>query len=284
MGNLFSGLAALGLGKLTNMDVYENEEKKESKKPSAQEKISELTEVELIFDKSYTCPVCDKEFKAKAVKTGKAKLIAADSDLRPKYQVVDSLKYDVIACPNCGYAALNRYFNYMTSAQARLIKQSISSTFKGLAPEGDIVTYDAAIMKHKLALANTVVKRAKASEKAYTCLKTAWLLRGKAENLPEDTKDIDKVRSELAEEELEFIENAYNGFLEAFPKEMFPMCGMDENTVCYLMADLARRLSKFEDAGRWVARVLASRSANERIKEKARELKERIAEEMKKEG
>lgn len=284
MGNLFSGLAALGLGKLTNMDVYENEEKKESKKPSAQEKISELTEVELIFDKSYTCPVCDKEFKAKAVKTGKAKLIAADSDLRPKYQVVDSLKYDVIACPNCGYAALNRYFNYMTSAQARLIKQSISSTFKGLAPEGDIVTYDAAIMKHKLALANTVVKRAKASEKAYTCLKTAWLLRGEAENLPEDTKDIDKVRSELAEEELEFIENAYNGFLEAFPKEMFPMCGMDENTVCYLMADLARRLSKFEDAGRWVARVLASRSANERIKEKARELKERISEEMKKEG
>lgn len=284
MGNLFSGLAALGLGKLTNMDVYENEEKKESKKPIAQEKISELTEVELIFDKSYTCPVCDKEFKAKAVKTGKAKLIAADSDLRPKYQVVDSLKYDVIACPNCGYAALNRYFNYMTSAQARLIKQNISSTFKGLAPEGDIVTYDAAIMKHKLALANTVVKRAKASEKAYTCLKTAWLLRGKAENLPEDTKDIDKVRSELAEEELEFIENAYNGFLEAFPKEMFPMCGMDENTVCYLMADLARRLSKFEDAGRWVARVLASRSANERIKEKARELKERIAEEMKKEG
>ena len=284
MGNLFSGLAALGLGKLTNMDVYENEEKKESKKPSAQEKISELTEVELIFDKSYTCPVCDKEFKAKAVKTGKAKLIAADSDLRPKYQVVDSLKYDVIACPNCGYAALNRYFNYMTSAQARLIKQSISSTFKGLAPEGDIVTYDAAIMKHKLALANTVVKRAKVSEKAYTCLKTAWLLRGKAENLPEDTKDIDKVRSELAEEELEFIENAYNGFLEAFPKEMFPMCGMDENTVCYLMADLARRLSKFEDAGRWVARVLASRSANERIKEKARELKERISEEMKKEG
>ena len=284
MGNLFSGLAALGLGKLTNMDVYENEEKKESKKPSAPEKISELTEVELIFDKSYTCPVCDKEFKTKADKTGKAKLIAADSDLRPKYQVVDSLKYDVIACPNCGYAALNRYFNYMTSAQARLIKQNISSTFKGLAPEGDIVTYDAAIMKHKLALANTVVKRAKASEKAYTCLKTAWLLRGKAENLPEDTKNIDQVRSELTEEEQEFIENAYNGFLEAFPKEMFPMCGMDENTVCYLMADLARRLFKYEDAGRWVARVLASRSANERIKAKARELKEHIAEEMKKEG
>lgn len=282
MGNLFSGLASLGLGKLTNMDVYENEEKKETKAAAPVVKTPELNEVDFIFDKACTCPVCDKEFKTKTVKTGKIKLISADSDLRPRYQIVDSLKYDVIACPFCGYAALNRYFNYMTSAQAKLIKQNISSTFRGLAPEGDVVTYDEAITKHKLALANTVVKRAKASEKAYTCLKTAWLTRGKAETLPADTKNIEQVRKELADEEFEFLENAYNGFLEAFPKELFPMCGMDENTVCYLLADVARRIGKYEDATRWVARVLASRNANDRIKEKSRELKEKIQEEMKK--
>ena len=236
MGNLFSGLAALGLGKLSNMDVYENEDKKEEKKDADVEKAAEVSEADLIFDKTYDCPVCGGKFKAKTVKTGKVKLIAADSDLRPKYQLVDSLKYDVIACTYCGYAALNRYFNYMTSTQARMIKQNISENFNGLTSDGDIVTYDEAITKHKLALANTVVKHAKASEKAYTCLKTAWLLRGKAETLPADTKDIDKELEELAKEEREFLENAYNGFLEAFPKEMFPMCGMDENTVCYLVA------------------------------------------------
>lgn len=281
MGNLFSGLAALGLGKLSNMDVYENEDKKEEKKDADVEKAAEVSEADLIFDKTYDCPVCGGKFKAKTVKTGKVKLIAADSDLRPKYQLVDSLKYDVIACTYCGYAALNRYFNYMTSTQARMIKQNISENFNGLTSDGDIVTYDEAITKHKLALANTVVKHAKASEKAYTCLKTAWLLRGKAETLPADTKDIDKELEELAKEEREFLENAYNGFLEAFPKEMFPMCGMDENTVCYLVAELARRIGKYEDASRWVARVLASRNANDRIKEKSRELKERITEEMK---
>ena len=281
MGNLFSGLAALGLGKLSNMDVYENEDKKEEKKDADVEKAAEVSEADLIFDKTYDCPVCGGKFKAKTVKTGKVKLIAADSDLRPKYQLVDSLKYDVIACTYCGYAALNRYFNYMTSTQARMIKQNISENFNGLTSDDDIVTYDEAITKHKLALANTVVKHAKASEKAYTCLKTAWLLRGKAETLPADTKDIDKELEELAKEEREFLENAYNGFLEAFPKEMFPMCGMDENTVCYLVAELARRIGKYEDASRWVARVLASRNANDRIKEKSRELKERITEEMK---
>ena len=281
MGNLFSGLAALGLGKLSNMDVYENEDKKEEKKDADVEKAAEVSEADLIFDKTYDCPVCGGKFKAKTVKTGKVKLIAADSDLRPKYQLVDSLKYDVIACTYCGYAALNRYFNYMTSTQARMIKQNISENFNGLTSDGDIVTYDEAITKHKLALANTVVKHAKASEKAYTCLKTAWLLRGKAETLPADTKDIDKELEELAKEEREFLENAYNGFLEAFPKEMFPMCGMDENTVCYLVAELARRFGKFEVASRWFASVLASRNANDRIKEKSRELKERITEEMK---
>lgn len=283
MGNLFSGLDSLGLGKLSSMDVYEKEEKSTQQQQERQEKAPELNEADFVFEKNYVCPVCEKEFKTKTIKTGKIKLIAADSDLRPRYQTVDSLKYDVIACPNCGYAALNRYFNYMTSAQAKLIKGSISANFKGLAQEGDTVSYDEAITKHRLALANAVVKRAKASEKAYTCLKTAWLLRGKAENLPADTPDLENVRAKLAAEEKEFLESAYNGFLEAYPKEMFPMCGMDENTVSYVVADLARRIGKYEDAGRWVAKVLSSRNANDRIKAKSRELKELIAADLKRE-
>ncbi|MBQ9119726.1 MAG: DUF2225 domain-containing protein [Lachnospiraceae bacterium] len=280
MGNLFSGLDSLGLGKLSDMNVYETEEKVE--KVKEEQKPVELTESDFLFDKSFTCPVCDKEFKVKTVRTGKVKLIAADSDLRPKYQTVDSLKYDVVACPHCGYAALNRYFNYMTSAQAKLIKTNISANFKGLATEGDIVTYDEAITKHRLALVNAIVKHAKSSEKAYTCLKTAWLLRGKVETLPEDTPNREEVIKQCQTEEREFLENAYNGFMEAFPKELFPMCGMDENTVSYLVADLARRLGKYEDATRWVSRVLVSRNSNERIKAKSRELKELIAADMKK--
>lgn len=280
MGNLFSGLDSLGLGKLSDMNVYETEEKAEKQKE--EQKTVEIKEADFLFDKSYTCPVCDKEFKTKTVRTGKVKLIAADSDLRPKYQAVDSLKYDVVACPHCGYAALNRYFNYMTSAQAKLIKTNISANFRGLSQESDVVTYDEAITKHRLALANAVVKHAKSSEKAYTCLKTAWLLRGKVENLPEDTPNREEEIKKANAEERDFLENAYNGFLEAFPRELFPMCGMDENTVSYLVADLARRIGKYEDATRWVSKVLVSRNSNERIKAKSRELKELIAADMKK--
>jgi Uncharacterized protein conserved in bacteria len=277
MANLFSGLEAFGLGKMKDLDVYESEDKnKAPDKNNGTVAKTEIVESDYIFDKSYTCPVCDREFKSKTIKTGKIKLISADTDLRPKYQHIDSLKYDAIVCPNCGYAALNRFFNYVTNAQAKLIKEQISSSFKGLDTSNDIISYDEAIAQHKLALVNTIVKKSKLSERAYTCLKTAWLIRGKTETLPQTTPDYSNVIKQLEKEELDFISNAYEGFQEAFSKEMFPMCGMDENTMTYLMADLARRIGKYEESARWISKVLTARDANERIKSKARELKDLI--------
>lgn len=278
MANLFSGLEAFGLGKMSNLEVYASDDKS-SKKPGAGadgEEKAKVVESDFIFDKSYTCPVCDKEFKVKTIKTGKVKLISADTDLRPKYQLVDSLKYDAIVCPHCGYSALNRFFNYMTSVQAKLIREQISSVFKGIKTDGEILSYDDAIARHKLVLVNTIVKKSKLSERAYTCLKTAWLLRGKTEAMLADNKDGNSKETiaQLQKEELEFLTNAYEGFVEAFSKEMFPMCGMDENTMTYLVADLARRIGKYEESSRWISKVLIARDANERIKTKARELKE----------
>ncbi len=274
MAGILSGLEAFGLGNLSKMEVYEKEEEKKGAESEVVHHT--VSEAELIFDKTYTCPVCDKMFKAKNVKAGKVKLNSMDSDLRPKYQSMDSLKYDAVVCPNCGYAALNRFFNYMTSVQAKLIKENISASFRGLPQEGEIYSYDDAIARHKLALVNTIVKRSKLSEKAYTCLKTAWLLRGKAETLSAETPDYVNVKKALKEEETEFLKNAYEGFQEAFSKEMFPMCGMDENTCTYLVGELARRLGHYEEASRWISRVLTARDANERIKAKAREAKEQI--------
>lgn len=273
MANILSSLESLGLGKLTKMDVFEKEEEKEKSEKSV---TVQQKESDFLFDKTYKCPVCDSEFKSKTIKAGKIKLLSADTDLRPKYQMIDSLKYDVVACPICGYAALNRYFTYVTTPQAKLIKDNISATFKGLNDTDEIWSYDESITRHQLALVNAIVKRSKVSERAYTCLKTAWLLRGKAENLPEDTNDKVKVLADLAKTENEYLENAYNGFIEAFSKELFPMCGMDENTTTYLVADLARRIGKNDEALRHLSRVLTTRDANERIKSKARELKDLI--------
>lgn len=278
MANLFSGLEEFGLGSLSGMKIYEEKEKEVNSSSGIEEKNS-ISEEDIIFDKTHVCPVCDKEFKAKMVKSGKVKLLSLDTDLRPRYQLADPLKYDAILCPHCGYAALNRFFKYITNGQAKLIKQNISTNFRGIKETDSTLSYDDAIMRHKLSLVNSIVKNAKTSERAYTCLKTAWVLRGKAENLPKDTPDYNATIKALETEELEFITKAYEGFVEAFMKENFPMCGMDDNTVTLLVADLARKINKYDEAGRWISKILISRDANERLKSKAREIKDMLKEE-----
>ena len=284
---LFSGLEKMGLGKLNKLEVFEEDTaKKGAKKGEESQQASKpkVTEEDLLFDKSYTCPVCNNEFHSKMIRTGKVTLLSADTDLRPKYQLVDSLKYDALVCPSCGYAALSRFFKFMMPAQAKLIRENITKNFSGLPQTGGTYTYDDAILRHKLALANAIVKKAKNSEKAYTCLKMAWLFRGKRETLPKETKDYDKVVADLKKEEDDLLGKAYEGFMTAFSRESFPMCGMDEMTVTFLVAELARRTGKYEESGRWISKVLTSRSANERIKNKARDIKELLNEDKKRAG
>lgn len=274
MANIFAGLESLGFKDVEKVDVFQDSEKEKKEAASAEQK-KEINEEDLIFDKSYTCPVCDNEFKSRMVRTGKVRPAGADSDLRPKYIGMDPLKYDAILCPECGYAALNRYFNFVMSGQAKNIKEKISSTFKYQPEAGRVYTYDDALMRHKMALLNTIVKGGKNSERAYTCLKMAWLCRGKREMLLQGDYTKQEV-AELVDEEKELLSNAYEGFEAAFTKEDFPMCGMDEYTMMYLLAEIARRIGKNEEAKRYVSKVLVARNAQRRIKDKAFYLKEKL--------
>lgn len=277
MAGLLSGLAGLGLDNLADVDLYE---KPQTETAEAKSAVVKVEEKDFIYDKSFICPVCDNGFTAKIMKSGKAKLIGTDDDMRPKYEGIDAVKYDVQLCPQCGYAGLTRFFPNITGGQARLIRENISKKVRLHPYEGEIYTYEEALERYQLALANAVVKRSRASEKAYICLKSAWLLRGQAEELLEkddNTQDVDA----LKEREEEYLLNAYNGFAEARQAEPFPMCGMDEITVDYLLAQLAAHFKKYDVASKLVASILTSSSANTRMKEKVRVLKDQILADLK---
>lgn len=280
MAGLLSGLEKLGLGNLKNASLYE--EKKAAKAEDGAAKAAPtIQESDFLFEKTYTCPVCDNEFKSKTVKIGRAKLKGTDMDLRPKYEHIDLLKYDVIACPVCGYAALSRYYKYMTSGQAKLIKQSISQNYKGKELKGDIISYDEAMERYQLTLANAIVKQARNSEKAYICLKSAWLLRGYAESLDESAADYATKKAELEAQENEYLQNAFDGFLAARQSEPFPMCGMDEQTVDYLISVMAVRFEQYDVASKLISTIIASSGASPRMKDKARDLKEIVLQKVK---
>ncbi|MBR6770677.1 MAG: DUF2225 domain-containing protein [Lachnospiraceae bacterium] len=272
MAGLLSGLEQFGLGGLEGMELYDQPKKKEE----GEEEAPVMQEQDYLFDKSQTCPICDKEFKARTIKVGKVKMVGADSDLRPRYEQVDILKYDVIMCPRCGYTTLSRFFKSITSPQAKRIKETISAQFKPISEVKDIYTYDEALERYKLALANAIVKLAKSSEKAYICLKTAWLLRGKAENLDVEDDDYEEKKQQIEAEENEFLKNALDGFLAARQTESFPMCGMDEATVDYVISVTAAKFGQYDVASKLISMIIASPTTSPRMKEKARDLKEQI--------
>lgn len=284
MAGILSGLKSLGLDKLEGLEIYEDEEKKGlklQKKAEAKAPVV-LEEKDLIYDKVFTCAVCDKEFSSKIMKTGKAKLIATDIDLHYRYENIDAIKYDVVTCPKCGYSALLRYFPMTTSAQAKLIKANVYGKVKLTPISGETYTYEDMLERYKLALVCSIVKRAKDSEKAYVCLKNAWLLRGYAEELELKNELTEEQRQEMKSQELEYIQNALDGFINAVQRESFPICGMDVLTIDYLIAALAFQVNKDEIAAKKVAEILVSNAANERVKNRARELKRMILERHKK--
>ena len=53
---ILSGLGNLGLGGLEGMDIFEEEKKPEQQAAEA----PKIEEKDLIYDKTFTCPVCDK--------------------------------------------------------------------------------------------------------------------------------------------------------------------------------------------------------------------------------
>ncbi len=280
MAGLLDGLESLGLGKLENIDIFADQKaaKKKTGTPEkkAEPEFSAPTEEEFIYDREFECPVCGSKFTAKVMKTNKARLLATDPDLRPRYEYIDPNKYDVLLCNICGYAALARYHGTLLPTQVKLIKENISMNVRLNKYPNSTYSYDEAIERFKLALANAVVKRCKLSERAYICLKLAWVIRGKREELAEQNKLPQDVRETLELQEKEYLKNAYAGLLEARSKETPPIAGMDSTTLDYLLAQLAFSFGDYSASSKIVSGILSNRGGNDRVKKKALELKEAL--------
>lgn len=276
---LLSGLELFGLGDLEEKELYEKQDSDTEDKDKQQ--AVEIKEEDVLFDKTYTCPICDNEFKVRSVRAGKVRFLGTDLDLRPKYEGIDMLKYDTVVCPICGYATLSRYFKFLTSAQSKMIQAGICMNFRGHLPDGEVYTYEQALERYKLVLANAVVKHAKASEKAYICLKSGWLLRGMQEALDHTEQGYLFKKSTLEKQEKEYLQNALDGFLAARQSEGFPMCGMDEATVDYLISVLAMDVEQYDLSMKIIGDMLVSKQVNSRMKDKVRDLKSILFKKMK---
>ena len=247
------------------------------KKAAEERKKKNEEEPTYLLAKSYTCPVCDKTFKSLAVKANRARVVGHDLDLRPQYEPVDALKYNVLSCPYCGYSAFARIFPNITRRQKQAVLQKIAGNFRadGSANDKTVYTYEEALGRFQMAFATSMAVVAKSSEKAYLCLNMSWLVRGQRKSLVNDPEKLKECR----ETENELAKKALEGFVYARQTEDYPMCGnMDQYTVDYIIAALYYKAGEFDDAMRLLPDIVISNSASRGIKERARILKDKITE------
>lgn len=289
MAGLLDGLEKFGIKNADQMKVYEDEKRKkeqaakmkEAAKPDPEELAKK--EKEYLFFKTYDCPVCGTKFKDLTIKASRVRMVGMDRDLRPIHEGIEPLKYEAVVCPQCGHAALARYFGGLASSQVKAIRENISNSYKGHTQK-ELYSLEEALARSKMCLLNAIVKHAKTSEKAYICLKCGWLVRCMKEKAEADFKEglisqeaYAKKSKELNEKEQEYLLNAYEGFAEARQTESdYPMCGMDETTVDYLLAALALDIGKYDVANKMIASILGSATATSRIKDKARDMKDEL--------
>lgn len=233
-------------------------------------------EQEFVLDKKFDCPICLQEFNSKQVKTGRARFLGTDEDLRPKHSGVDTIKYDVLFCPHCGYAAVSREFNNVTSMQRQVIIDGIANKFAGVSCDGDCYSYEEAIYRYKMALLTAMVKPAKLSEAAYIALKLSWLYRGAREEAEASDNPSEKLIKAYTMGEKHYCEEAYKGFAQAVQTEYPPICGMDEGTINYLMSVLAYYNGDYDDAQRYAYMVIGSHTVTSKLKQRQRDFVDKI--------
>ena len=258
MSGLFD-FGSIGLSDLDEEDIFEDKKQKEK------EKLEPPKEEDFLLDKEVECPVCGNKSNQKILKTGKVKLISTDRDLRPKYSILDSGKYEVYQCGVCGYAALAKSFSHISAKQTEMIREGFCTRVKLRSfVQGATYSYEEALERYKLALVNAIV----------ICLKTAGLLRGYAEFKKEqgDTG----LLAEIEKAEQDYLGEAYRGFSKAVTVESFPICGMDESTIDYLLAALAFETGNLEASSRLVYKIVQNKNAGSRVKERAINLKDEI--------
>ena len=205
------------------------------------------------------CPVCKTSFDNWDVASYKVRIVKSELDLRTHFAPYDPLYYAAIVCPSCGYSALRSYFSKITPRQGRAILESITPRFRP-KEYGQIYTVENAIDRFKQALFSANIKKAPESEKALISLQLSWLHH--------DNNDEDN--------EILFRENALDGFRHAYENEDFPIAGMDQFTLQYLLGELYRRRGQLDDAMQFIGLTMTGRGVPSRLKERAEDVKELI--------
>lgn len=210
-----------------------------------------------LYEKNVLCPICNREFITKKVRTSAIRLSKRDEDFCPYYEGENPLFYGVFICCHCGYAGLEGSFS------KKRLQDDKRKIIDNITPRWNQRSYGEkrslleAIEAYKLALVCSNVLEDKSIIVGKICLRLSWLYRYKGE----------------VEKENKFVQFTIDCFKKSFTGERINDDEYDEIIIFYLLGELDRKIGNYDEAIMWFDKALTHKDINKKrhIKIKARE-------------
>lgn len=205
----------------------------------------------MFYQAKENCLYCDHPFTTTRVRNSRAKVLQRDSDFCIHYDGPNPLFYDIIICPNCGFAYYNSYRN-LSDFQRQKLQDEYISKVKVPNMTGER-TIEEAIYTFKLAILTASILGERKFITANLALKLAWLYRF----------------TEDPEQENRFLEIALNDYVYMMANENIEQEEVDEDRLIYLMAELNLRLDNYVDARKLFSQLITGKGVSPRYKSMA---------------
>lgn len=216
------------------------------------------------------CPVCGETTRVVKVKS---KLLAerTDEDFCVHYKDFNPYFYKIWFCEHCGFAADEKTFlGSIPLTHKRKIQEFLNSRKLGLKFVEERQVPDA-VASFKLAIFYAELTGQSLAKRAGLYLELGWIYRA----------------SEEKEREGEMLERAISLYDRSLMTERYPINGLSDNTVIYLIGAIYYRLHDFEKSTQYLSRIIGDQRIRDEdivLYKRARDLWQRVREENKEEA
>lgn len=216
------------------------------------------------------CPVCGETTRVVKVKS---KLLAerTDEDFCVHYKDFNPYFYKIWFCEHCGFAADEKTFlGSIPLTHKRKIQEFLNSRKLGLKFVEERQVPDA-VASFKLAIFYAELTGQSLAKRAGLYLELGWIYRA----------------SEEKEREDEMLERAISLYDRSLMTERYPINGLSDNTVIYLIGAIYYRLHDFEKSTQYLSRIIGDQRIRDEdivLYKRARDLWQRVRGEKKEEA
>ncbi len=216
------------------------------------------------------CPICGETTRVVKVKS---KLLAerTDEDFCVHYKDFNPYFYKIWFCEHCGFAADEKTFlGSIPLTHKRKIQEFLNSRKLGLKFVEERQVPDA-VASFKLAIFYAELTGQSLAKRAGLYLELGWIYRA----------------SEEKEREGEMLERAISLYDRSLMTERYPINGLSDNTVIYLIGAIYYRLHDFEKSTQYLSRIIGDQRIRDEdivLYKRARDLWQRVREENKEEA